>query len=233
MCTTVIHNIPLGCKKIDDFLEGGISNGKLSLVYGEAETGKTTLATQCAVNCARQGYKTLFADCDGTFSGRRLSQIASRDFQDIAKMIILMKPSTFREQEMIIDRMADYITNNFGLVVIDTITSLYRANIADQPEKTFELNRELNRQMASLAQIAKTQKIAVLTISQVRSIFNKEFTSVEPVANRVLKFWADAIIVMKPTEKPQVIKVFVEKNLKKVQRSTCHLKIDEVGIHDI
>lgn len=232
MCVAVLYNVPTGCKTIDGMLEGGIPSREVSLVYGEAETGKTTLAIQCAVNCARQNYKTLFVDCDGTFSARRLSQIASRDFQNIAELIILMKPKNFSEQTTIIDQLTEYINDSFGLVVIDTLTSLYRAEIAEHPKKTFELNREMNRQMACLAQIAKTQKTIVLTTSQVRTFFDKTLVSVEPVATRVLKFWAGVIIALKPTKNPQVIKAILEKNPKKLRPLMLPLKIEETGIHE-
>lgn len=229
---TVLQKIPTGCETTDKVLEGGIPFESVSLLYGEAETGKTTLAMQCAVNCARQGYKTLFVDCDGTFSARRLSQIASEKFKEIAEQIILMKPNDFHEQTTVIDRLPDYITKNFKLIVFDTITSLYRVRIAEFPQKTFELNRELNRQMAFLAQTAKTQKVAVLLTSQVRSVFNEAHVSIEPVATRVLKFWADIIIAMKPTENPRIIKAILEKNPKMAQSLSCHLKIEETGIHE-
>jgi len=232
MCVNVLKNIPTGCRSIDKILGGGIPLESVSLIYGDAETGKTTLAMQCAVNCARQRYKTLFLDCDGTFSARRLSQIASEDFKQIAELIILMKPNNFREQTIAIDQLTEYLTKSFELVVVDTITSLYRVKVAESPEKTFELNRELNRQIALLAQIAKTKKIAVLMTSQVRSVFNETYVSVEPVATRVLKFWADAIIAMKPTENSQIIKAVMEKSPKKIQPLAFHLRINETGIHE-
>lgn len=232
MCVTVLKKIPSGCRVIDEILEGGILFESVSLVYGEAETGKTTLAMQCAVNCARQGYKVLFVDCDSTFSIRRLSQIASENFKEIAELVILMKPNDFREQTIVVDQLTEFVTKNFGLIVVDTITSLYRAKVAESPEKTFELNRELNRQMALLAQIAKTQKIAVLLTSQVRSVFDETPVSIEPVATRVLKFWADTIIAMKPTENSQIIKAILEKSPQRVRPLTCHLKIEETGIHE-
>jgi DNA repair protein RadB len=224
--------IPTGCGTIDRILEGGISQESISLIYGEAETGKTTLAMQCAINCAKQGYKTLFIDCDGTFSSRRLSQLASEKFREIAELILLMKPNDFRDQTLVVDHLTECITKNFGLLIIDTITALYRLRIAEFPKKAFELNRELNRQMALLAQIAKTQKIAVLTLSQVQGVLNETYSSVEPVATRVLKFWADTIIALRPTQKPQIIKVILEKSSKKLQSSTCYLKIEENGIHE-
>jgi DNA repair and recombination protein RadB len=232
MCVSVIKKILTGCSCIDSHLNGGISPQSVTLIYGEPETGKTTLAMQCAVNCAMQNLKTLFVDCDNTLSPKRLSQVASGKFEEIADRIILIRPNDFGEQTAVVDRISDYTAKNFGLVVIDTLTSLYRVKVAETSEKAFGPNRELNRQMAILAQTAKTQKMPIVITSQVRSVFNDPYVSVAPVATRVLKFWADTIIAMKPTENPQTIKAVLEKTHEKTQEATCHLRIDETGIHD-
>jgi len=170
----------------------------------------------------------LFVDCDGTFSAERLSQISGNDFERISDLIVLMKPKDFREQMMIIDHSADYVTEHFGLIIFDTITSLYGLEVAESPAKTFGLNRELNRQLACLAQTAKLSKIAILLTSQVRTVFEKENVSVEPVASRVLKFWADIVINLKFTEDPRLINAILEKP--KTQKPFCHLKIEKSGI---
>jgi RecA/RadA recombinase len=232
MCVSVIKKILTGCNCIDSHLNGGISPESVTLVYGEPETGKSTLAMQCAVNCAMQGYKTLFVDCDNTFSAKRLSQIASGKFDEIAALIILIRPADFREQTAVIERISEYTAKNFGLVVIDTFNSLYRAKVAETSGKAFGPNRELNRQLAILAQTAKTQKTPVVLTSQVRSVLDDDYHSVAPVATRVLKFWADTIIAMKPTENPQTIKAVFEKTRKNPQEAHCYLRIDETGIHD-
>lgn len=232
MCISVIKKILTSCDCIDSKLHGGISPVSVTLIYGEPETGKTTLAMQCAVNCAMQNLKILFVDCDNTFSAKRLAQVAAGKFEEIADLIILIKPNDFREQTAVIDCLSEYTAKNFGLVVIDTITSLYRVQIAESSGKAFGLNRELNRQMAILAQTAKTQKIPIVITSQVRSVLDESYVSVAPVATRVLKFWADTIIAMKPTENPQTIKALLEKTHEKTQEATCYLRIDETGIHD-
>jgi DNA repair protein RadB len=232
MCITVQHKIPTGCRAIDEILQGGIPSESVSLIYGEAETAKTTMAMQCTANCAKEGTKTLFIDCDGTFSAKRLSQIASGKFEEIADLIIFMRPKDFREQSIIIDRLPSLLGQKFGLLVVDTVTSLYRARVAESPKKAFELNRELNRQLASLAQIARTRRIAVLMVSQVRTAFKEDHVSIEPVATRVLKFWADTIMNLKPTENSRVIKAILEKLLTKVQPTTCYLRIEESGLRD-
>ena len=203
------------------------------LVYGEAETGKTTLATQCAVNCARMGYKTIFMDCDGTFFGARMEQIAGNDFDDLGPRIILMKPEDFEQQTFIIDRLGDYISKTIGLIVVDTITGLYREKFGDGAEKTFVLNRELNRQMASLAEITKTRKVVSLITSQVRSVFyGQQNELVQPVATRVLKFWADTVISLRPTARTNVVRASIERYKGKKQAKPVFVGIQKNGIRD-
>ncbi len=213
---------------LDGFLEGGLPPGNITLIYGEAETGKTALAIQCAVNTARLGCKTIFIDSDNAFSPERLSQIASGDIEDVSASIILIRPFSFIDQGLVIDQLEKYLTEKFGLVVVDTITSLYRVELGNTKE-TFTLNRELNRQVATLAQIAKAQGISILIISQVRSVFTTDLVEVTPVAKRVLKFWSKFVISLKPTMKRRVILARVEKPVRGLK---CRLLIAEGGIRD-
>jgi hypothetical protein len=89
----------------------------------------------------------------------------------------------------------------------------------------------LNRQLAILAQTAKIRKIPVIITSQVRSVLDDPNVGVAPVASRVLKFWADTIIAMKPTDYPQTIKAVLETRENK-QEVTCYVQICENGIKD-
>ena len=226
-----IKKVLTGIDCIDTQLDDGINSETITLIYGEPETGKSTLATQCAFNCALQGLKTLYVDCDNTFSSKRLTQIAAGKFDEIADRILLIKPLDFKEQTAVIDRIGDYITPHFGLIIVDTMNSLYGAKFAEAPNKAkaFSVNRELNRQMAILAQTAKIQKIPIIINSQVRSMFGDPSGNVKPAANRVLTFWADNIISLKPTE-TKVIKATIEKNHTKMVHITCYVQISERGI---
>ena len=123
--------ISTGCRCIDSNIGEGISPETITLIYGEPETGKSTLAMQCAVSCALQNLKTLFVDCDNTFSAKRLSQLSGNKFDQVAEQIILMKPKDFKEQAAVVDYIQDYTAKNFGLIVIDTLTSLYGAKVAE------------------------------------------------------------------------------------------------------
>jgi DNA repair protein RadB len=220
-----------GCISLDKLLGGGFPTEAVSLVYGEAETGKTSLAVQCAVNCARRGIKSLFIDTDGTFSYERLSQIAEYDYEKISPLMIIMRPTTFQEQSRAIDHLEKVITNKFGLIVVDTVTSLYRVEL-DDTEETYAANRELNRQLAVLTQIAKTCGVAVLVISQVRSVPLGETVEMKPVATRVLNYWSDIILDMKQTGQTRVIKVLREKHPSIKGTGFIYIKIESTGIND-
>jgi DNA repair protein RadB len=201
-------------------------------LYGEAETGKTTLAMQCAVCNALQGYGTLFVDTDGTFSAERLHQISREQKQSFLEQILLAKPNNFRDQSIVVDQLSQYLKENVKLAVFDTITSLYRVRIAENSSKVFGLNRELNRQMAILAQTARTQKIVILLTSQVCGVVDENTIAPEPVATRVLKFWSDIVIALRLTESPERIQATIEKNPARLPPITANLKIDGRGIHD-
>lgn len=85
--------------------------------------------------------------------------------------------------------------------------------------------------MASLAQTTNTHKVATLIVSQVRNVFLEEQVTVQPVATRVLKFWAGRTIVLKPTAQTNVIKALVETPTRRPARPVF-LKIEEKGLQD-
>ena len=223
--------VSTGCISLDKLLGGGFPAEGVSLVYGEAETGKTSLAVQCAVNCARRGIKSLFIDTDGTFSYERLSQIAEYDYEKISPLMIIMRPTTFQEQARAIDQLEKVITRKFGLIIVDTVTSLYRVELGD-PKETYAANRELNRQLAVLTQIVKTCGVAALIISQVRSVPLGETIEMEPVATRVLNYWSEVVLDMKQTGQTRVIKVLREKHPSIKGTGFCYVKIESTGIND-
>ena len=179
-----------------------------------------------------KGLKCFLSIVITLFLSQRLYQITQEKFEQIAEQIILIKPKDFKEQATVLDNIQDYTVRNFGLIIVDTFTSLYSAMVAESSGKGFSVNRELNRQLAVLAQTAKIRKIPVLIISQVRAVLDDLDSGVAPVATRVLSFWADTIISMRPTNHPQTIKVIIEKRRENSTGTHCYLQIGEAGIKD-
>ncbi len=157
--------------------------------------------------------KTLFIDADDGFSTIRLSQMAGRDVDSVAQSIILFKPRSFQEQCILIENLENFVSKKVALIVVDTITSLYRVELGGL-EETFALNRGLNRQLAYLVKIAKDRGVALLLTSQVHSVLNEiGVRRIEPVAERVLKFWSQSIMRLKSSQRPGIREALIERHL--------------------
>ena len=187
----MISSLTTGCEKLDKLMCGGIPIGHITHIYGPAGTGKTTFALQCSVNSALNGYKTVFIDTEGSFSIERLKQISKDYFEFIVEKIIVFHPSTFSDQSDLIDILDDMCDKNTRLIIFDTITRLYRAELLEY-RNTHILQHELNRQMAFLFKIAKQKNVAVLLTNQVRSSFKEE--ALEAVASSIINWWASIVI---------------------------------------
>lgn len=204
------ENLPIGCAILDRNL-GGLPKGAVTLLYGEAGTGKTTLALQAAYSAAINGYKTLFIDADNSFYPERLAYLARGDSEAIC-LIFVSKPDSFLGLTHLLANLGSYISPEVALVVVDTMTSLYRKTLNGH-QNVFSLNREMNLQLAYLNEIAKISKLAVLITSQVRNIFEKVdiMSQIEPVATRAIKFWAQRIYRVSSLPEIGLKELYVEK----------------------
>ncbi|MGB9748386.1 MAG: DNA repair and recombination protein RadB [Candidatus Woesearchaeota archaeon] len=180
-------------KVIDKLLEGGFENDVVTTIYGPAASGKTTICLLAAISASRQG-KVVFIDCEGGFSVERLKQLA-KNYERILEKIFLLKPTTFDEQtkafELLNKTIQEDAQNKFKLIVVDTISMLYRVKKEDEDIR--ELNRKLSYQINLLSQIARKKNIPVIITSQVYSDFEDK-NSVKLVGGDIIKYSSKCII---------------------------------------
>ena len=226
--------ISTNCSSVDEILGGGIPSGQITLVYGAYNAGKTSLAIQCAVASARKKKKTLYIDSDDTFSPTRLSQIASHDLDFVSPMIIVFKPRSFIEQGLLFENLESYLSRPVALIVVDTVTSLYRLGFRDA-EETFALNRELNRQLAILTEVAKKNDVALLLTSQVHSVMDGVWPlgKIEPVATRVLDFWSQNVLCLSHSEEHPSWEATLKKLGRKATSLSCYYALTGEGVSDL
>jgi DNA repair protein RadB len=227
-----IDYISSGCSCLDKILKGGFPIKNLSLVYGAAAVGKTTLATQCSVMTAKKNVKVLFIDTDHTFSLKRLLQMTNSQ-DGISNKLMILTPEDFDEQSKIIEDLESYITNKVRLIVLDSISSLYRVSLGDT-ENIYLLNRELNRQLAYLSELSINHELSILITSQIHSTFNGEKWRVEPVAYRILLYWCKVILNLQSTPKLSIKRAIIERYLTDVEKKEiCTLAITHNGFKNI
>ena len=226
-----MDSLATGCHGLDRLLGGGFPIGHICLIYGEASTGKTILAMQCSLEAARKGSKIFYLDADQSFSPNRVQRLVDRE--ELAEQIILFRPEEFREQTRIVENLENMLTKTPTLLVIDSITGLYRA-LEDRSERFFNRDRELNRELAHLGALTTHHRIWVLLTGQVHSSPSRGHWIIEPVATRTLKHWSDLILRLRQTPRRGVRECIVEKRKGiEVSGTHCLFEITEKGIKDV
>ena len=223
------RTLSTGCISLDNLLQGGIECGEVTLLYGESATGKTTTCIQAATSIATRGLKVLFIDSDNSFTQQRFHQIAGETSRSLSELIMLFFPDTFEEQRILVESLNNYVTPQLGMVVIDSMSTLYRAAFS-KVESVFDLNRDLTRQLAYLADLTRSKEIACLITSQVHARLNSVGDQVEPVARRAITHFSSTIIRIRNTPNPK-LREFTLERLKGVDNKDvrCLLSLNERG----
>ena len=186
-----IKRISSGSDVIDKLLEGGYEKDILTTIYGPAASGKTTAAMLCSIAVAKAGKKIIFVDTEGGFSAERFKQLSKND-KEIMNSVLILKPLNFKEQMKTLHNLSKKINERIGLVVIDTISMLYRVEVS--ATKNFkQVNNELGLQISWLTEIARKHNIPVLITNQVYSDF-EEKGMVKMVGGDILRYSSKCLI---------------------------------------
>jgi len=171
-------------EKFDRFLGGGLQPRNLTHIYGPPASGKTNLAIIASVNAMKDGKKAIYIDTEGGFSIERLRQI-SKD-KEVLENLMLMEPMTYVEQRTAIQKLGEMVPkSNVGLIVLDSIASLYRLeNNKD--------TKELGRQISSLLRISRKYNIPVVITNQIYTDINTG--RIMFVGGDVIKYWSKVSI---------------------------------------
>lgn len=181
--------IPSGALSFDEALGGGLDEGEILHIFGPGGVGKTTLALQFAINAARKNNRIFYVNSEGQFPLVRLKQMTSTQFNEISPLITIVSPANFSEQAKFVSNLDSLITPDVKLLVFDTIVSHYRREYGPKTD-TVMLNRKLNQQFGLIANVARSQNLAVIVINQVRGdVDNGEHFL--PVANSVASYWGN------------------------------------------
>ncbi|MFQ5986598.1 MAG: DNA repair and recombination protein RadB [Thermoplasmata archaeon] len=158
--------IEVDCPSLDALMDGGVESGCITLLFGEAGSGKTNLCLQLARNVARAGRKVAFIDSEGV-SLERLRQICGEDYDRLLPEVLFTAVHTMAEQEKAVSKAAKLAetTPEIGLVVLDSATTHYRltGDEAAREKERHALTRQITRLMAA----ARRRDIPVLVTSQV------------------------------------------------------------------
>jgi len=210
-----------------DFSEGIIS------VWGDLGVGKTTFALQTAFNSIKNGKKILFFYTKPNFPTEKIINLSKYSKQLLNK-ITFITPINFNDLHKIVFNLEFLILkhlenkeNQLKLIIIDSITDLYRLELdREKKEKNYNLNYHLNQILANLFYINKTYKIEILIINEIsRKTLNDHIVEVQ-AGGKVMEYWISYNIKINRTEKLNQRKFVIKQREKLVLEFIENLTIN-------
>jgi DNA repair protein RadB len=180
------ERVTSGSEVFDDLLEGGFDSGVITTIYGPAGSGKTTT---CLLAALASKKKVLFMDSEGGFSISRLKQL-TKDYKEAMDSIFVLKPTNFTQQKSAIEQIRKLSSAKIGLIICDTISSLYRVERSGDNK---ELNRELGNQVGLLLEIAREKNIPIVFTNQVYADFENQ-ANIKMVGGDIIKYSSKCLI---------------------------------------
>jgi len=204
------EKISTGSYDLNKWLYGGYEKDVITMIAGPPGSGKTNFAVLTSCSQARKGNKVIFIDTEGGFSVERVRQIVGDNYKDILENILLLEPTSFDEQKKTFSKLLDMLNKEqIGVIVVDGMAMLYRLELGDAIKskddfKVKEVNKEVAKQMRTLAEIARKKKIPVIITNQVYEEFVPEEDwkkgirgNVNIVGGDLFKYWSKCIIELR------------------------------------
>ena len=188
----MIPRLPTTCGGVDKLLAGGIEQGTVSLVYGEAGTGKTSMALQLSREAIKShpDHAVLFVDTEG-LSLERMAQI----FGDCdTSKFLMIRPSSLSDlHQTLTSKLEQH--DKISLIVVDTINAYVRLSYM----KNKGISSRQFLEMTSILQpLAEKGDYPVLITAQV---YEKD-GEIGPYFGKSLMHLSKTIIHLEKTKKP-------------------------------
>jgi meiotic recombination protein DMC1 len=146
--------------------------------FGEFRTGKTQLChtlcvtAQLPIDASGGNGRVAFIDTEGTFRPERITPIANRfglDPTQTLNNIFYARAYTYEHQDALITMIAaKMVEERFALLVVDSITALFRVDFSGRGELSAR-QQALGATLSKLIKIASEFNVAVFITNQVMS----------------------------------------------------------------
>ncbi len=187
--------ITTGSKSFDEILDGGISTGRITEVYGSFKSGKTNLShtlcvtTQLPREKGGIGGAVLFIDTENTFSRTKIERIARRFGLPIDKALqnIFHARIFSTDHQLQMVRAAEQAIKEKGakIIIVDSLMALMRSEYIGIGMLAAR-QQVLNKLIHDLSRIAETYNIAVLVTNQVGIQMKGSFASNEAIGGNIV-----------------------------------------------
>ncbi|TPX34997.1 hypothetical protein SmJEL517_g02517 [Synchytrium microbalum] len=186
-----------GDDKLDTLLNGGFPVGVVTEIFGEAATGKTTLALQLCITAQLPeeegglGKGAIWIATEQLFPSTRLYHLVS-SFQQRYQSLSGFDPGQFiavlslrdveTQQHILLYHLTHVIDKmDAGIVIIDSIASNFRAENTGTGNEALDRSKTLYLIGAQLKKLAQEKGLVVICLNQVTSTPDTPLT---PIHNK-------------------------------------------------
>ena len=173
-----VTRITTGSHALDTLMGGGIESMSITEAFGEFRSGKTQLAlTLCVTSQLPRSMgggngRVAYIDTESTFRPERVRPIAERfglDPDATLENIIVARAYTHEHQCQLLSMVGAKLSEDqFSLIVIDSVTALFRADFSGRGELA-ERQQKLGKMLSNLMKMAEEYNVAVFITNQVVS----------------------------------------------------------------
>jgi len=182
-----VEVVPTGILELDDALGGGFPKGRISEVFGQESSGKTTIALSTCASAHKMGINAAYVDVEHALDPRWMDVIGI----DQEKTLI-SQPDTGEEALEIVEKLIE--SGEVGVIVVDSVSALLpRAEAAgDFGDSHIGLQARLMSQgMRKINGKLSKSECLIVFINQIREKVGVVFGNPEVTSGgRALKFYS-------------------------------------------
>ena len=171
-----LGKITTSSENLNNLLGGGVETQSITENHGAFSSGKSQFGFQLAVNSqmpAKDGGlngNCLFVDTENTFRPDRIVSMAEAlglNPKEVLENIHVARAFNSDHQILLIEKAGEMIKDkNIKLVVVDSVTSLFRSDYLGRGELATRQQR-LNRHLHTLQRMSEVYNLAVYVTNQV------------------------------------------------------------------
>ncbi|MFX1456095.1 MAG: AAA family ATPase [Promethearchaeota archaeon] len=176
-------------------------------IWGDFGVGKTTFSLQTALNSSIDEKKIVYIYSKPDLPLRKINTITSGS-KDKLSNIVFIQIFSFDDLYNVINNLEFLILKNielkeksYALIVIDSLTDLYRLALnKEKKEKNYNLNYNLNQILATLFFINNCYDIEILIVNEkVNKLVNNHIVETQSGGN-VMEYWVSMNIKIERTQ---------------------------------
>jgi len=206
--------------KVNKFFKSNDTKEGITSLWGDFGVGKTTLSLQTANIYALNKKKVLYIYTKPIFPYKKLSSVFVNNLDDVLENISFIHITNFDDifnfvfnLEFIILNALKTEDSTFNLIVIDSMTDLYRLELnREKKGKNFILNYKLNQLIANLVNVKQKYEIDILIINELSRRTQEGFTYEVESGGNVMRYWIKNSIKIERTEVANNRKFILHKN---------------------